>query len=174
MMRFTFGLGYASTRAVIDNGDELTISGVDSSFSFDIGGVISDNLVLHLRLAALRIVDPTLALNGERATGSADMALTGVLIGPGLTYYFMPSNVYLTGALGASRLDAEIRQSDSATTNFGFGANVDIGKEWWVSGDWGLGVAARLWFTRLTNAEADGDVAYNLFGFAVLFSATYN
>jgi hypothetical protein len=175
MLRFTFGLGYASTRAVeaTNNGDELTISGVDSSFSFDIGGVISDNLVLHLRLAALRILAPSVSLNGERATGPEDFSLTGVLIGPGLTYYLMPSNVYLTGALGVSRLDGETDESDS-TTDFGFGANADIGKEWWGSDDWGLGIAARLWLTHLTNSEPGGDVTYNLFGFAVLFSATYN
>jgi hypothetical protein len=176
MLRFTLGIGYASTRAVeaTNNGDELTIRGVDSSFSFDVGGVISDNLVLHLRLAALQIVDPSFSLNGQRATASEDISLTSVLIGPGLTYYFMPSNVYLTGALGVSRLDAEIGRTDSTTTDFGFGANADIGKEWWVSDNWGLGVAARLWLTHLNNAEPGGDVTYTLFGFDLLFSATYN
>jgi hypothetical protein len=72
-------------------------------------------------------------------------------IGGGLTYYFMPINIYLTGSLlfafGAAaaegaNLDPSLEVSLHAGT--GYAAELTLGKEWWVVRGIGLGVALQL------------------------------
>jgi hypothetical protein len=88
--------------------------------------------------------------------------------------YYLPSNYYVTGAIGM----AESRNKTNSTTNKtdrGYGANVMIGKEWWVSDDWGVGIAGQFLYTNCPGklvAGARPDVQSTSFG--ILFSATYN
>jgi outer membrane protein W len=98
----------------------------------------------------------------------------------------MPVNIYFTGAVGVSWTSVREQDSDGDTvsnaSDMGLGLNLDIGKEWWVSDNWGLGVAARLWYTALTHKQdlgissGGGDTIstdFKLGALAVLFSATY-
>ena len=179
MLRLALGFGWGGVTASAENSsDDVTLSGFSASFSFDIGGAIVENLVLHARISDLSIVNPTLYMNGEKVGESEDASLTGVFFGPALTYYIMPANLYLTLGLGMSWLtfDTDVRSSRDRTrdSDLGFGLNFDIGKEWWVSDNWGLGVAARFWYTHLTDTVSEVDAKYDLLGFAVFFSATYN
>jgi hypothetical protein len=54
----------------------------------------------------------------------------------------LPANIYVSIAPGISRLQLT-SLGNSAETNYGFGAKLAIGKEWWVGDHWGLGVARR-------------------------------
>ena len=120
------------------------------------------------------MTNPNVSLHGDDVSEIDDASLTGIMFGPALTYYFMPANIYLTLALGMSWLTEDTNQADARDTDVGFGSNLDIGKEWWVSDNWGLGIAARFWFTHLTDTVGGDDFTYDLLGFAVFFSATYN
>jgi hypothetical protein len=97
-----------------------------------------------------------------------------VLLGPAVTYYLMPINMYATAAagLGVVIVTHEDDEDDDASSDGGFGLNVDIGKEWWVNANWGLGVAGRFWYTSAKDEEAD-DAEFECIGGGVLFSATY-
>jgi hypothetical protein len=68
-------------------------------------------------------------------------------VGAGGTYYFMPTNLYLTLALGTGgfvetrdygNLGIKEQQIESKA---GFASSLAIGKEWWVGGrgEWGIG-----------------------------------
>src|SRR5665811_847103 len=64
-------------------------------------------------------------------------------IGPGIAYYFGPINLYLSGTLALSRFwtyDGNGSRLD--TSKIGLSFELQVGKEWWVSRDWGLGIAA--------------------------------
>jgi hypothetical protein len=182
MLRFTTGLGWSSAWWAREEGasDEVSFGGFSGSFSFDIGGALTENLILHARFADLPMFDPTVYVNGDKVLEIEDASLTGVVFGPALTYYFMPANIYLTLALGISALVLDTERMEARGSDVGFGSNLDIGKEWWVSDNWGLGIAARFWFTSVSDTvdndmdDVVEDVTYNMSGFAVLFSATYN
>jgi hypothetical protein len=100
-------------------------------------------------------------------------------IGAGLAYY-MPNNLYLSGTLAFAQLSSgdEDNTETRSETDFGPGLSLTFGKEWWVSDNWGLGVALNLFVARMKDKEA----AYPGFdkpvwrGTAVslLFSASFN
>lgn len=174
MLRLALGMGYANTPAeATGDYDDITIHGSCGTFSFDIGGAIAENLALHARFSDSVQVDPRVSIEGNDS--ELDWSFAGFLIAPALTYYFVPLNVYVTAALGLSWL-ITIRDRSSSDLNSvtGFGANLDLGKEWWVSDNWGLGVSARFWWTHAVDATDLIDVTYNLLGTSVQFSATYD
>jgi hypothetical protein len=86
---------------------------------------------------------PSLEIEGEELTVSDDASLTAFMFGGGFTYYFMPGNIYLTGVLGAGFLSARSADDRAQSSDPGIAFNFDIGKEWWVGGNWGLGFARR-------------------------------
>jgi hypothetical protein len=175
MLRFTTGIGYAAAAASAES-DDYTFGGASGAFAFDIGGAIGENLVLHGRFSDIPMIDPIVYLDGNEVREIDDANGVGVLLGPALTYYFMPANVYLTAAIGLSWLARGFERTDEVTsTGVGFGTNLDVGKEWWVSDNWGLGLAARFWYSHVSDRNVENrDVTYNLFGGSILFSATYN
>src|SRR4029079_14699548 len=81
----------------------------------------------------------------DRELGIGDDAqLVG--IGIGLTYYIMPVNVYVSGAVGIGQIVFENYHGDREGSDIGFASDVIVGKEWWVGDDWGLGVAGQFMF----------------------------
>ena len=59
---------------------------------------------------------------------------------------------------------------------YGIGINLAIGKEWWVSDNWGLGVAAQLSSTVLPdkNLRTGEELNLTTHSVGILFSATFN
>lgn len=55
----------------------------------------------------------------------------------------------------------------------GLGVQVIVGKEWWMTPDWGLGIAGELTLASMKDRN-DPSTSWNGGGFGVLFSATYN
>jgi len=84
----------------------------------------------------------------------------------------MPANVYVTGAIGLSNVEIAVDGGGSDSSDTGVGVNVDVGKEWWVGDNWGLGVVGRFWYTHAT-IDAAVDETLNLLGGVLGFSATY-
>jgi hypothetical protein len=176
MLRLTLGLGYGTTSASADiaGAADVDISGLSGSFAIDLGGAVTENLVIHARMSDLSMVNPNVSVDGMDLGDADETSLTAFLFGPAITYYLMPANVYLTAAIGISWLRITNWNTDrAAATDIGFGLNADIGKEWWVSDDWGLGVAGRFWFTHTSESAGGVDFNYDLPGFAILFSATF-
>jgi hypothetical protein len=66
------------------------------------------------------------------------------------------------------------RDDQSDSSEVGFGVDLDLGKEWWIDDNWGIGLALRL---SLSAVPASEDIARDaMFGsgfVALLFSATY-
>ena len=81
----------------------------------------------------------------------------------------------LSGAAGISGLtlnDTSNSGSSSDFTDLGFYASLGAGKEWWVSSNWGLGVAA---VARLASLKLkDYDARLTATSISMLFTATYN
>lgn len=157
-------------------GSDMTFSGMAGVFRFQIGGSVANNLVLFGEIGAFVLSDPDL----EWGTASGKMEGVDLSIsdfGAGLSYYFMPSNVYLSGTVTISRDKIEIEElKRSASTQSGVGFYFSVGKEWWVSADWGLGVAGFMYFSQTTDKDESANKEYTVKNtvFGLVFSATYH
>lgn len=109
-------------------------------FSGSLGRAVKENLLVHFDYAFS-------FLPKSRAAAVADYHFRSRYLanhfGAGLTYYLTPSNFYLSGSLGI--LLAQVKSSDGGyyfkELYIGPGIRLSVGKEWWVSENWGLGVA---------------------------------
>ncbi len=138
-LRFLAGGGPGSM--IIDDvlGSELSAKATGGLFHFQIGGEISENLVLFGDLGAFTFSGPEVSYQRESFTAK-DTEISSFAIGVGLTYYIMPNNMYLSGSLlmAQGKLKEPGFEEES---QWGPGILLSIGKEWWVGKQWGLGVA---------------------------------
>jgi len=170
-LRLAPGIGWKDTSSDA-GGNSLKMTGVSGLFNFAIGGAVSQDLILHLDLSGVNSSDPTVKRNGTDVSSNYSSSSTS-LVGIGMTYYF-PSNFYLTGAAGMAGASTKSNGS-TVRTDTGYGADVMVGKEWWVSDNWGLGIAGQFLYTNCpskTSVPGRPDVKSTSFG--LLFSATYN
>ena len=164
MLRFDGGVG-----AVVADDDlnDVTLSGGGLLFSLDLGGAVAPDLALHGRLSVNSMFEPTVS-NGPADLGElTDISLTFSLLGLGLTYY-LPSNLYMTGVLGVSRASFKYL-GDEYDAMTGIGFEGDLGYEWPIGGDWGLGIAGRLELETVRGNDARLSVGT----LGVLLSVTY-
>jgi hypothetical protein len=182
MLRLTLGFGGGTVTRHIKNdpaeilgGDgKTTVSGFGESFSLDIGGAPMDNLIIHGRLSTFGLINPKIKRHGDELDANDDDGGASILIGPAITYYFMPINIYLTGAIGLGVVGATVKdEDDKAHGTGGVAFDVDVGKEWWAGDQWGLGAAARLSFAAGSRKDNGIELEYNMLAFAIVFSATY-
>lgn len=180
MMRFTGGGGYGTASEEV--GDEAgglyskwTLSGGGIMFSADIGGSFVENVVLSGRFGAMVVSRPDLEFEGgsfdvEGTLRDEDSSLSFVMLGPAITYYIMPANIYLTGALGLGVVGIRLDEDTSGGTDPGWALNFDAGWEFWVGQTWAMGPALRFFYTSVPDER---DLTVNGGGFGVLFSATF-
>lgn len=172
-LRFQLGAGYQSiTYKDGFEGEDIVFSGLAGNFSFQIGLAVINNFILFGELSTVVVDEPKFKVGSS--SGTADGVTMSVSsYGGGFSYYFMPSNVYFTLSAAASQAKSEYSGS-SGKSEVGFGAKVSLGKEWWVSTNWGLGIAAVLQFDYMKD-KGDGETydMYNVYG-GIAFSATFN
>lgn len=152
-------------------GTEVKLSGGSGQFSVGVGGALTPNFILAGQLWGVSATDPTVKVNGS-SYGSLDARLTLSAIGVQLVYYFMPVNVYLSLTPSLTQLTIDDGTS-SADSDVGFGLKFAVGKEWWVSDNWALGLNGQLAFASNDDKEA-GAPSWGTGWFGVAFSATYN
>lgn len=164
MLRGTLGVGGVTAD---DDINDVTLSGGALMLSLDIGGAIAHNLALHGRVAASTIFEPSISSDGEDLGDLDDTSLTFSTLGLGLTYYF-PSNLYLTGVVGFSRATFEFDGLEYDSLD-GLGFMADLGYEWPIGGDFGIGIAGRLELHRVSGYDETLSTA----ALGVLLSLTY-
>jgi hypothetical protein len=124
------------------------------------------------------LVDSTLYLNEDKVRDVEVSLLTQSMIGAGVSYFIMPLNLYLGAAAGIGLLTTSYKRPGRLEVKYdsdvGFALDAEIGKEWWVADDWGLGVAARVSFADIPTGDNEPKDAY--FGavfVSLLLSVTY-
>lgn len=171
-LRMTMGVGYLHTSYSVGTSD-LTISGGGMALSIAVGGAIMPNLILYGEITGTSALNPTFSTATGSATGNGTVSLVG--LGPGAAYYIEPTNMYVSGTLAFSQVSASDSNSNNSTdlTNTGIGFALSVGKEWWASPNWGVGVAGMFHFASMTVKNAN-DTRMTAEGISILFSATYN
>ena len=171
MLRFVTGLGFQST-SEDGTGGSVGTSGLSGTTALALGGVIVPNLAIHGELFLTTITDPTWEVRLDSGAGVSEETKGSIVsdgLGVGVTYFMMPLNLYLSGTVGIGKSTAELN-NQSYETDTGFGLNLLVGKEWWVSEEAGIGVAGQLIYVSVPDDSED----LNTVSGAVLFSVTYN
>ena len=170
-MRLLLGVGYLHSSASYQ-GDSMAVSGVGVTMGAAFGGALTPNLIIYGEFVGTIVSDPTLEYNGQSGTASG-LTASMMGFGPGIAYYIDP-NLYFSGTLLFTRLSFSDSNSneDVASTDLGFGAGFTVGKEWWISRDWGIGLAGQ--FMVASMKDKDVDTRWTGLSGSLLFSATYN
>jgi hypothetical protein len=173
-LRLHIGGGYAHMGGTDANGDEVAFVGAGGSFGVALGGTVAPNFIIFGNLFGVSLSDPDIQFNGTK-TGTASGTTTLAGIGPGVAYYFQPINMYLSGTVAAMWFSADDSNGNSAySSDTGFGFQGMVGKEWWVSQDWGIGLAGEVLFSGAMKDKVDPTIKWGGTSFGLAFSATYN
>lgn len=163
-LRLFGGAGYTST----DYEGAGTFSGSGYAFSLALGGAVSRNLVVYGEIAQSMAINPKWDFQGQKLSTNANLG--GTIFGPGLAYYF-DNEFFVSATLGLGRVVAEGDDGDTrGSSDAGFGWQALLGKLWWVSPNWELGLAGQV----LGVAAKDAGNSVSTWGANVLFVAVFN
>jgi hypothetical protein len=173
-IRPDLGFGYMSvSEPTGTSSGDMTISGAAGLFGVVIGGAVSENIIVAGHIFDAVIVKPNISFSSGGSGSPSDTQLGLFGIGPDFTYYWMPSNVYLTATLALTRVTLTVNGQDS-NSEYGIGGRVGLGKEWWVSDHWGLGIAGHLSFSTNKDSGTSNPPTLSSWALGATFSATYN
>jgi hypothetical protein len=129
------------------------MSGSDADMSLAIGGVVKRNTALHGTIQAWHMPNPSVEAGGHLLEASA---VTLLAVGVGLTHYFTPRNLYLSGSVGpGATVFWGGPFSGGGGSDFGPVFEIALGREWWTSDHWGCGVALGLVYHSLSDPNDD-------------------
>ncbi len=84
-------------------------------------------------------------------------------------------NVYISGALAAMVFEMDNPDGSKVySSNAGLGFHGMVGKEWWVSSEWGLGIAAELTVASMKDEDSSSNTTWTGSSFSLVFSSTFN
>lgn len=149
-----------------------TTRGVGAAFDFALGAMVSESLALNMDLVLARSAD---AEHGVLK----DTAFSAVHLGAGVTYWWMPANLYFAASLGLSRssvegspIHLEIEIPTHEQSRIGVGAHLALGKQWWLSRRVGLGATLSLLASTAGNPAAGRDTNRYVVAAIAALSAT--
>ncbi|MGE5394500.1 MAG: hypothetical protein ACM3P1_07120 [Candidatus Saccharibacteria bacterium] len=118
-------------------------SGLGVLMDVKAGWSLRENLFLHATLISDKLNNPsTKNLKPGNQEYSRVTGIGDVMVGAGLTYYLMPSNLSFSYSMGLGKYSVSDPRETHTEINAkqGFFMQLKLGKEWWVSKDWGVGV----------------------------------
>ncbi len=172
--RALFGFGSAITSFENYSGNELKFEGGAAAMRLQFGYAVMEDLIVFLDNGGTAMAEPDVTYGGNDVDrGNSEVSFSD--FGIGVTYYFMPYNIYLSASLLLFYTSFEGDYVEGET-DYGVGYQISIGKEWWISKNWGIGVALLGFYGKATaTIDADNsehDVTSSFIG--IMFSATYN
>jgi hypothetical protein len=173
-LRLHLGFGMTSIKGEDGRGAQNTLAGMGTSFGLALGGTVVRNLAVFGTFTFNFTDRPTVS-DGLGNSGTASGSLGLYAVGAGVVYYLQPFNLYVSGALTGVQLG--FMDEDDRTvyeSKFGVGFQGIVGKEWWVSSEWGLGIALETILAGYMKDADDPSVRWSGHAFTLLFSATYN
>lgn len=173
------GLGGAglSADADVEGGSTIEVNGGSGLLDVAIGGIVAENLAVHGHIHGVTVTEPDVKLGGNASGKLDDTNFNASGVGAGVTYYVMPLNLYVSGSALFLQLSLTDKDGEEiARSDTGFGGVLQVGKEWWVSDDWGLGLAASVMGGSIKGETKNTkeEVEWTVLSYGLFFSATYN
>jgi hypothetical protein len=160
-------------------GRTVQFSGTGGSFDIALGYSLTSHLVVYgeLLFAGAADGEGQILVNGVgQGQASVDNNLYG--IGPGAAYYLSWNFFLTTSFLLASCNEMEGGGNVTVNGKAGFAFEALVGKEWWVSDNWGLGVSGQMILGTMHGQDTDlvlnAVPNWQTRQFGLLFSSTYN
>jgi hypothetical protein len=166
--RTFWGFGYG--RAICSVTSDVYAHGFAMGHDIAIGGSPIRNLAITFNLFGA----DQLYMKSEPVGGTG--MLFSLAAGVGITYHFMPVNIYLAGAFGVGfHAYGTWDTFDFDVSYPGFAMEFLVGKEWWTSKDWGVGIALQLVYMHLWDEDIFGN-GFRWNDVSILFgmTATFN
>lgn len=147
-LRFAIGPSYAWA-----SGDPNTkLNGGSGGFDLAMGGFVAQNLAIHADFGWFDVFDPDFSVDGQ-VVDSTSVVFQASTFRAGASYYFMPVRTYLSLSAGfAAASITSYSYSDTSAQNVtlvgreytkvGPSFAAEFGKEFELSPQWGMGVAA--------------------------------
>jgi hypothetical protein len=171
-LRMHFGGGALTVSGRNSAGQRTTFVGGSASLGIAAGVSIAEDVILFGNLFVSAADGPTINTAGATGTSRGSAAMGGA--GAGLTYYFMPANVYISGALAAVVFSLDDALGNTVySSNTGLGFQAMMGKEWLLAPEWGMGFAVEATFASMRDKN-DPTVYWDGSAVALLFSSTFN
>lgn len=166
-----------------NNSDPISAKflGTGGMADYKIGWAIRENMILHatalLNIVAAPEVITTVGNHSTSVTMPDQFEMGESMLGIGMTYYWMPCNIFLSGSIGSGRfkLSGHENEDFNGVTDRGLAMQLKIGKEWWILKNWGIGLGVSYGKTTLTDQipnETPEKVFSNRFG--ILINTTFN
>jgi hypothetical protein len=152
-MRLALGPGYYRMWAASAEGTmELRAAG--GGLNLTLGGALSENFVLYGEAALQSTLDPSVKSSAGQAARPGTSVTTAAL-GAGIGYHLMPAHVYLAASLLVAQARAVDRPTEQllGKTDLGPGLALSLGKDWWMSPSWTIGVIGRMQLARLRDPK---------------------
>jgi hypothetical protein len=172
-LRVSAGAGYGL--ASVDETEKLEMFGITQECNIAVGAIIHRNVALHGTLWGWKPFHTEARYDSNTLGGSHTFEF--VALGPGVTYYFDPSNVYLSLSVGLSSIDVSLELPDGGFVRDsarGYAIDFTIGKEWWRSDSWGLGLSGDFSYLNVENSLPDAQEVWSGGHLGLRLSATYN
>jgi hypothetical protein len=167
-----FGGGFMGVQGRNAAGLKTTISGGAASLGVAVGFSIAEDLVLFTNLFVTAADGPDVRTAGAVGISKGSAALGGA--GIGLTYYVMPANFYVSGAIAAMVFSLDDALGNAIySSDGGVGIHGMIGKEWLLAPEWGMGFAVEAMFASMRD-KYDRNVYWDGSAVSLLFSSTFN
>ncbi len=170
----TAGGGYMDLSASAGS-QSAGVGGTAGNFGLKLGVTLGGTVSLFGAAEAFTAFDPTFRRNGVSVSTSGtggSTKLSGSMFGGGIAFY-SASQFFVSGSVGAAQATISYTYSGltySESTDMGFGSNLQIGQEWSLNRNWGLGVALVGHYSQLPVGGVTWTQIYG--GLAV--TATYN
>ncbi len=154
--------------------EDAQIDGVGALFDVALGAMVSEQLALNM--------DLVLAYSPSADHGVLeDTIFTALHVGAGVTYWFMPVNLYLAASIGAARSNVEnstvrvgIEVPDNDPSQVGFGTHLQLGKQFWLTRRLGLGATFSFLASIANNPIGGEDTERIVIGVGAGLSFTLN
>jgi hypothetical protein len=169
------GLGFTS---ISSNNNNTSYSGMSTAIGIAGGVTFAPNLIAFGNVLLLNVANPSQNIGGS-PVGNVGGSIGWTALGPGLAYYVEPINLYFAGTVAIARANfgggSNSTGGNGNITSWGLGGQLLVGKEWWVSRNWGLGIAGQVVLSTASDANpALSSINWTTAGFDLLFSVTYN
>jgi hypothetical protein len=166
-LRAGLGLGGLSVSR-----ENVSYRGTSGSIEVSIGHSLIQNLLLFVELRAAVVNAPGFYVDGQEFPNTDVLGMATYGVGLGATHY-LPFNTYASATLTTVWLEFEDFEDRRRSTRAGgFGFKAAVGKEWFASPQWGLGVAFQFHFARYPDQLLGG--RWTGVEGTLAMSATYN
>jgi hypothetical protein len=149
-LRGNIGPGYV-TASVAD----FTLTGGATPGALAVGWCFFENLAFQLEFFGGTMVGGRISHSSGLSITDDSARYTAGGIGVGVTYWFMPINIYVSGTLGGGGTSVE-RGGVRTESDVGFAMALAAGKEFWVGEEWGLGGALSFYLYSNRNRDEGG------------------